>query len=806
MSTLRRLPLAALACLLIALAIPALASAKTFVINTNADLADAAECAASPEEECALRGAIDAANLEPGPDLIEFDETVFDGTTGSEIEAVAGLPPITEAVTIRGGTEGFGAPAEGIFKPTVGIVGASGTTVFTIESAGVTLEDLAVGGGEVAIADKGEGLGVHGLWFGLDLDANPAPIGTGAIFIFPGGHGAAVTSGELGGEPRNVFTNSIFGVVVTGSGVKVQGNYIGVGPDGDTAAGVVFPVKVEAFASEDPVEGTEIGGELTGSQAASPACDGPCNVIVSKGGAAIGLNAESGLEAPAGPTTIRGNYVNLAADGLGPVQGEKSKYGVYAIAGNGHAGPGKLAVGGIAPTDTNYFLGGEESIRVELSEGLEIAGNRIGLNADNSESESPSNIAIRLTDTLVSRTAKVSRNQLVLEPDTFGIEVQDGNAELLANQITGGRTAIRTSEFEGPDSGSLIEGNQINEADVDGISLGGPLNQVFGNTVANSGRFGIEVDHSEHNRIGGDATGQANTLFGNGVAGEESGAIVIYGEETSRNEIAANTGSANANPFIQLVGHGSGETPNGLQPPVIAAAGLTRATGTAAPGTTVRVFTKAGPEPGELGTYLGKAVADATGAWKVTYATRAAGTLVAATQTSKAGTEEAGTSALTAPTTVAFSPEERAEEEAAEKAAREQQEREAREREGSGGGGTGGGSGSGSGGSNDSGSTKPTTKPSSPPPSQPPAKVAPKVKITAGPKKSSEATTAKFKFKAPNASGAKFECKLDGARWAKCSSPKTLKGLKPGRHTFRVRAKANGQTGAAAKFPFAVKG
>ena len=86
----------------------------------------------------------------------------------------------------------------------------------------------------------------------------------------------------------------------------------------------------------------------------------------------------------------------------------------------------------------------------------------------------------------------------------------------------------------------------------------------------------------------------------------------------------------------------------------------------------------------------------------------------------------------------------------------------------------------------------------------PPAPKAPKVKITSGPKKNSTATTAKFKFKAEPAAGAKFECKLDGAKWAKCTSPKTYKKLKVAKHTFRVRATARGLTGAAVLFKFTV--
>jgi len=86
-----------------------------------------------------------------------------------------------------------------------------------------------------------------------------------------------------------------------------------------------------------------------------------------------------------------------------------------------------------------------------------------------------------------------------------------------------------------------------------------------------------------------------------------------------------------------------------------------------------------------------------------------------------------------------------------------------------------------------------------------PAPAEPKVTITKKPKKSSTSTTATFKFKATPAAGAKFECKLDGAKWAKCKSPKTYKKLKTKAHTFQVRAKANGLTSAVAKFKFTVK-
>ena len=79
------------------------------------------------------------------------------------------------------------------------------------------------------------------------------------------------------------------------------------------------------------------------------------------------------------------------------------------------------------------------------------------------------------------------------------------------------------------------------------------------------------------------------------------------------------------------------------------------------------------------------------------------------------------------------------------------------------------------------------------------------MKITAGPKKNSTATTAKFKFKADRRRRRSSNASSTEAKWAKCTSPKTYKKLKVGKHTFRVRATASGLTGAVAKYQFTVK-
>jgi glucose/arabinose dehydrogenase len=69
---------------------------------------------------------------------------------------------------------------------------------------------------------------------------------------------------------------------------------------------------------------------------------------------------------------------------------------------------------------------------------------------------------------------------------------------------------------------------------------------------------------------------------------------------------------------------------------------------------------------------------------------------------------------------------------------------------------------------------------------QPPAPQ-PVTQLRKHPPKSTRSRIAKFVFGA-NVAGAKFTCKLDDKPKKACRSPKTYKGLKPGRHTFKVWA------------------
>ncbi len=79
---------------------------------------------------------------------------------------------------------------------------------------------------------------------------------------------------------------------------------------------------------------------------------------------------------------------------------------------------------------------------------------------------------------------------------------------------------------------------------------------------------------------------------------------------------------------------------------------------------------------------------------------------------------------------------------------------------------------------------------------QPPT--APGTTITKGPKKKTTKRRPKFKFTSSQA-GSTFQCKVDKAKFAPCTSPFRPPKLKPGKHSLKVVAV--GPTGAADSSP-----
>ena len=73
-------------------------------------------------------------------------------------------------------------------------------------------------------------------------------------------------------------------------------------------------------------------------------------------------------------------------------------------------------------------------------------------------------------------------------------------------------------------------------------------------------------------------------------------------------------------------------------------------------------------------------------------------------------------------------------------------------------------------------------------PTPPPDETAPNTRIKSGPSGSTHKHKATLGFTSTEP-GSTFQCKLDRKPWGACRSPKTYKGLKDGKHIFKVKAR-----------------
>jgi hypothetical protein len=734
----------ALIVLTCALVVSTAASAAEFEVDSIADKADAelgVGCL-TPVEECTLRAAIEESNGSEGEDRILFDETVFDGQLAGTISLNSSLPAIVELAQIHGRE----CPtAAGVSGPCVGIDGPSGGSALTIENAEeVEIEGLAVTGAETGISAEGSPrLKVQSSWFGIELDGSGDGNGTG-IFVGPGSNGSRI--GGEGPEAGNVFAdNTGDGLDIDGaSNVRVLGDYFGVEKDGVTpAANGGKDIEVTSASSgEFEATGTAIGTRVRAEGVATPECDFGCNVISGSGSSGIDLEGDGGPEAPAVATTIAGNYIGLDATGTASVPNASSGIDVGRAV--------QTVIGGPKAGEANRINGGSVAVLAgPAAADLVVRGNRIGVDAAGTGSLAPPDEGIVVnSEELASPAveAVIADNEIRMEGGVAVVQRGFG-ARISGNEISGAEIGIKTFEFTA-EHGNLIEDNSLEGLEGSGILVENDLNEVLGNEIFGAVGAGIWILGSlpfgvTENLVGGDAATEENVIVGSG-----GDAIEISNVEETANEVARNRGTANSGLFIDLVALSPGTEPNGpnrgIKPPGFSTATEASASGNGAEaGARVRVFRKQAAAPGELASFLGEAIVDAGGGWKVIYdGAIPAGTIVAATQTSEAG----GTSELSMATTTGES--------------------------GSGGGGGDAGNSGGAPNNSTNGSTD---------------KIPPQTKIVKAPKKESKSSTVRFRFDSDEI-GSTFQCKLDSKPFRACKSPKKYEDLKPGKHAFEVRA------------------
>ncbi len=721
----------ALVALVCVLAVPAVAGAETFTVNSTGDGVDVTigdESCLTVGGECTLRAAIEEGNSLGESTSIQFDDGTFDGGVSSTIDLGSQLPDITIPVFIEGTCEAGG--------PCVGIDGPSGAPALTVSGAEESeILGLAMTGAQTSIVLQGAPrTKLRGNWLGVALDGTSPGNGTG-VLVGPGSN-----RGFIGGEGvdhRNVFAgNAADGLDVHGAAdVKVFGNYFGVEPDGVTPrANGGDDIEVTSVSEGPEAIGTEIGTRVNSVGVASPLCDWGCNVISGATSNGIDLAGDGGLEARASSTSVAGNYLGLNADGTAaiPNAGAGIKVG---------EAPNTI-VGGPAAGEANRINGGSTGVLAGPAAGdLSVRGNLIGTDATGTKSLAPPDDGIVVDSAeLASPTfeAEIVRNEIRMEGGV-AISQQGQGAWILDNEIFGSQTGVKTF---GPTAyGNVVEENLIEGPAANGILVENDLNEIVGNEILGAGAAGIWIKAppigTTGNVVGGDMATDENVIDGSGGA-----AIEISNKEATNNEVARNHGAGNAGLFIDLVAASPGNEagPNrGIQPPTFSATTQTAVGGGAEKGATVRVFRKQTTAAGELESFLGEAVANSSGGWKVTYdAAIPDGTIIAATQTKDGATSEL---------VIGATP------------------------------GSKGTLGGGAGGEVLGGETTGLLGSEI-------ARIRPETKILGGRVRN---RAARFVFKSDQADSA-FLCKIDGKPFDLCRSPRRFGGLEPGKHTFWVRA------------------
>ena len=285
-------------------------------------------------------------------------------------------------------------------------------------------------------------------------------------------------------------TNLALEACPVGSGNHVEGNYIGVAPNGSSPRG-----NVGWGVSSGP--GQFVGGP--GNTTPGGACTGACNLISANtaGGVSVGGETTGALTDPA-TTMIQGNYIGTDFEG---------KRGAVDL---GNGGPGistggaRILIGGAFPEARNIIADNE-------GPGVDLAGSAIA--------------------------NRVQGNYIGL--DTSGA-VDLGNAGQGVN--VGSGPNLVGGEDAG--TGNVISGNEGN-----GVNITGSSNLVLGNIIGldasgasrlgNSGS-GVRIEFItgppiQDNHIGGTTAGARNVISANGEDG-----VTITGAIDHSNAVEGN--------------------------------------------------------------------------------------------------------------------------------------------------------------------------------------------------------------------------------------------------------------------------
>ncbi len=326
------------------------------VTNTNdtinGDTSSVAALIATPGGDgISLREAITAANVSGTIDLILFN---IAGVGPHAITLGSALPALNGTLVIDGSTE-----PDFTTTPVVRLDGASGAFNGLNVSAtgdGSTIRSLMAtrfGLDGILVQSLADNITIAGNWIGT-TGAGSTGVGNSDDGIDIAG--SNVTVGGIGANDRNVITNSgDEGLNIVGTGVTghvIQGNYIGLDPDGSTGSGNT-DVGIAIISGS----GNTIGGTLAAAR----------NVI---------SNNFEGIEINTANNVVQGNYIGTDAAGTLD-RGNRSDDGVEIQGG----ATGNLIGGTFAGAGNLVAFNALNGVHVKSGTGNSALGNQIHSNS-----------------------------------------------------------------------------------------------------------------------------------------------------------------------------------------------------------------------------------------------------------------------------------------------------------------------------------------------------------------------------------------------------------------------------------------
>lgn len=323
--------------------------------------------------------------------------------------------------------------------------------------------------------------------------------------------------GGTSASHRNVIAgNSGYGIyVLNATSTLIQGNYIGLNPDGATANGNSSSgILVVAY-------DTMIGGSSAGAR----------NIISGNGERGIDTQGTTAS------TTIQGNYIGLNASGTSAVINGASYQGIRAqgsgaVIGGSNSGEGNVVLGGTSGVAT-------PAIEISGSSAI-VQGNYTGVNASGTSAlGGRAGLQIAGSNHIIGGSTAGARN--IFSGGAYGIFIISfGGATTTNNVIQGnyiGVGADGTTDLGNASSGLYMIGTGITN------TLIGGRNSGEGNIIANSGFYGINT-YDGGSGIG--PIGSGNAILGNSIYGNDSLGIDLA---SSTNGVTANdTGDGDTGP------------------------------------------------------------------------------------------------------------------------------------------------------------------------------------------------------------------------------------------------------------------